>query len=171
MVGQPEEGGKRWFRVQAIGTVRRPERETAPGEFLDPWAESVLEILPRWAGGLDGLEDFSHLVVLFYLDRAGRRRTVGPPRVAEDAAGLAPVGFFATRTPKRPNPIGIACPRLLRREGNRLVVVGIDAWDGTPILDLKGYFPRDEGRPEATVPDWLTALWTRHDADRGPGGA
>jgi tRNA-Thr(GGU) m(6)t(6)A37 methyltransferase TsaA len=160
---------RRWFRVQAIGTVRRPEQETAPGEFLDPWAESVLEIEPHWAGGLAGIEGFSHLVVLFHLDRAPRRRSVGTPRAAEDAAGASRVGFFATRTPKRPNPIGIACPRLLRREGNRLVVAGIDAWDGTPILDLKGYYPRDEDRPDATVPDWLTALWAGHDAERGPG--
>jgi tRNA (Thr-GGU) A37 N-methylase len=82
------------------------------------------------------------------------------------------VGVFATRSPRRPNPIGIACPRLLRREGNRLVVSGLDAWDGTPIIDLKGYAPRDECRPDATVPDWLTALWRSHDArDREPGGA
>jgi tRNA (Thr-GGU) A37 N-methylase len=109
-------------------------------------------------------------VVLFYLDRATRRRAVGRRRAAEDAAAAPPVGFFATRTPKRPNPIGIACPRLLRLDGNRLVVAGIDAWEGTPILDVKGYFPRDEGRPEAEVPDWLTALWARHDAERGRGG-
>ena len=169
-----DEDRRRWFRVQAIGVVRRPgalrARQTAPGEFLDPWAESVLEIFPRWAAGLDGLEGFSHLVVLFYLDRATRRRTAGRPRVPENADGMPAVGFFATRTPKRPNPIGIACPRLLRRDGNRLVVAGIDAWDGTPILDLKGYYPRDEGRPEATVPEWLTALWARHDAERGPRG-
>jgi tRNA (Thr-GGU) A37 N-methylase len=54
----------------------------------------------------------------------------------------------------------------LRRDGNRLVVSGIDAWDGTPILDLKGYAPRDELRPEATVPEWLTDLWASHDAQR-----
>src|SRR5688572_32275830 len=75
---------RRWFRVQAIGTVRRPEAETAPGEFLDPWSESVLEIEPRWAAGLDGIEGFSHLVVLFYLDRAPRRRAVGRPRRSEE---------------------------------------------------------------------------------------
>jgi tRNA (adenine37-N6)-methyltransferase len=157
----------RWFRVQAIGTVRRPGADPAdPDAFLDPWAETVLDILPRWAGGLDGLEGFSHLVVLFYLDRAPRRRATGAPRSAEGRAGLPPVGFFATRTPRRPNPIGLACPRLLRREGSRLVVAGLDAWDGTPILDLKGYYPRDELRPDATVPAWLTDLWTAHDAGR-----
>ncbi len=164
-------GAARWFRVQAIGTVRRPEGggPTAPDEFYDPSQETVLDILPRWAAGLLGLEGFSHLVVLFYLDRAPRRRAAGAPRPAEDRSGADPVGFFATRTPRRPNPIGIACPRLLRREGNRLVVAGIDAWDGTPIIDIKGCFPRDEGRPDATIPPWLEDLWAQHDADPGRG--
>lgn len=159
---------KRWFRVQAIGTVRRlGTGETRRDEFFDPWQESILEIDERWVDGLIGIEEFSHLVVLFYLDRAERRRTAGEPRQAEDAHGLTPVGFFSTRTPKRPNPIGIACPKLERREGNRLIVHGIDAWDGTPILDIKGYYPRDEQRPDATVPGWLELLWSRHDEERG----
>lgn len=159
---------KRWFRVQAIGTVRRPGTgETRRDEFFDPWQESILEIDERWVDGLIGIEEFSHLVVLFYLDRAERRRTAGEPRQAEDVHGLTPVGFFSTRTPKRPNPIGIACPKLERREGNRLIVHGIDAWDGTPILDIKGYYPRDEQRPDATVPGWLELLWSRHDEERG----
>jgi tRNA-Thr(GGU) m(6)t(6)A37 methyltransferase TsaA len=163
MAGQPN---RRRFRVQSIGTVRRPGTAASePGAFFDPWQESILEIDPRWAAGLDGLEGFSHLVVLFYLDRQPRRRTVGAPRRPEDHADTPPVGFFATRTPKRPNPIGIACPRLIRRDGNRLVVAGIDAWDGTPILDVKGYYPRDELRTGATVPDWLLGLWSSHDAD------
>lgn len=155
------------FRVQSIGTVRRPGGgPTEPGEWYDPTAETTLEILPRWEAGLAGIEEYSHLVVLFWLDRAARRRTAGARRPAEGRADLPPVGFFAIRTPRRPNPIGIACPRLLRRDGNRLLVSGIDAWDGTPILDLKGYSPRDELRPDATVPDWLTELWAGHDVNR-----
>lgn len=159
---------KTWFRTQSIGYVRRPGTgETTRNEFFDPWQESILEVDDRWADGLIGIEEFSHLVVLFYLDRAQRRRTAGVPRQAEDAHGLTPVGFFSTRTPKRPNPIGIACPQLIRREDRRLFVRGIDAWDGTPILDIKGYYPRDENRPDAAVPSWLELLWSRHDEERG----
>lgn len=157
---------KRWFRVQSIGTVRRPGSEANPDDFFDPTVVSVLEIDPRWEAGLDGIEEFSHLVVLWYLDRASRRRTVGESRPAESVAGATPVGFFATRTPRRPNPIGLGCPRLLRREGNRIHVTGLDAWDGSPILDIKGYYPRDEMRPDATVPPWLSQLWQRHDRER-----
>lgn len=158
----------KWSRVQPIGYVRRPgASDPVRGEFYDPNQETILEILPRWADGLIGIEDFSHLVVLFWLDRTPRLRAVKPKISAELREELPPVGFFSTRTPKRPNPIGISCPRLLRREENKLIVIGIDAWPGTPVLDIKGYFPRDELRADATVPDWLSTLWQRHDEERG----
>lgn len=161
----------RRFRVQSIGTVMRDAAPIPePGEFYDPWLESIIEIDQRWAPALAGLSEFSHLVVLFYLDQAPRRRIAGPFRAAEDQPGAAPVGFFATRTPRRPNPIGIACPELIRIEGNRLIVRGIDAWPGTPVLDIKGYYPRDECRPDATVPSWLESLWNLHDVKRGGAG-
>jgi tRNA (Thr-GGU) A37 N-methylase len=77
------------------------------------------------------------------------------------------VGLFATRTPQRPNPLDISAPRLIRRAGCTLWVSGIDAWPGTPILDIKGYAPRDDLRQDATVPDWLERLWSAHDAELG----
>ncbi len=127
--------------------------------------ETALDILPRWSEGLTGIEGYSHLYVIFWLNRAQRARR---PRahVPEGRDGLPEVGMFATRTPRRPNPIGVAAPRLLRREGNTLWVSGIDAWPGTPILDIKGYAPRDDLRPEASVPEWLETLWEFHDAER-----
>ncbi|MGH2560038.1 MAG: tRNA (N6-threonylcarbamoyladenosine(37)-N6)-methyltransferase TrmO [Thermomicrobiales bacterium] len=159
---------KRWFRVQAIGVIRRPGAgEPAVDDFFDPALESVIEIDPRWSDGLTRIEEYSHLVVLFYLDRATRRRAAGRSATPEGRQELPPVGFFATRTPKRPNPVGIGCPRLTRREGNRLVVTGLDAWDGTPVIDVKGYSRRDEYHPEAVMPGWLLHLWEQHDADRG----
>ncbi len=155
----------KWFRVQSIGTVHR-DGTTDPGEFLDPALPTVIRIEERWEAGLAGIEQFSHLVVLFAFDRAQRRRTTGAPIHPDGRDDIDPVGFFSTRTPKRPNPIGICCPRLLRREGRDLHVTGLDAWDGTPILDIKGYFPRDEMRPDAQVPEWLTSLWRKHDVER-----
>jgi tRNA (adenine37-N6)-methyltransferase len=156
---------KHWFRVQSIGTILR-EDQPPPDQFLDPAAPSVLRIDDRWAAGLEGIDEFSHLVVLSWLDRAERRRTAGEPMHPDGREDIAPVGFFSTRTPKRPNPIGIATPSLQRRVGNDLHVTGIDAWDGTPIIDIKGYYPRDEMRPDAQVPVWLTDLWRRHDEER-----
>jgi tRNA-Thr(GGU) m(6)t(6)A37 methyltransferase TsaA len=160
---------KRWFRVQSIGSIHRSDHPD-PEAFLDPAKPSTIRIEPPWEAGLTGIEQFSHLVVLFYLDRARRRRTTDAPVHLRGRDGGQAVGFFGTRTPRRPNPIGVACPRLIRREGPELHVTGLDAWDGTPVIDLKGYYPRDEMRPDATVPDWLTALWLRHDAERGATG-
>jgi tRNA-Thr(GGU) m(6)t(6)A37 methyltransferase TsaA len=158
--------GPRWFRVQPIGSVRRPGAAAPDADaFYDPWAETALDILPRWCGALNGIEEYSHLIVIFWLDRVRRARAAKPFR-PEGRAELPEVGLFATRSPVRPNPIGVSAPRLLRREGCTLWVSGIDAWPGTPILDVKGYAPRDDLRPEATVPEWLEALWALHDAER-----
>lgn len=156
----------RWYRVQAIGYVLRPgEASFDPTAFYDPAEETALEILPRWVDALTGIEEYSHLYVIFWLDqirrasRAGRMRPEGRQEMPE-------VGVFATRSPRRPNPIGISAPRLLRREGATLWVSGIDAWPGTPILDVKGYTPRDDHRADATVPTWLSNLWDMHDRER-----
>lgn len=156
----------RWFRVQAIGHVQRPDAAVPDHDaFYDPNRETALVMLPRWEAALTGIEEYSHLIVVFWLDQARRARnshTLQP----EGRDDLPEVGLFATRTPRRPNPLGISTPRLLRREGNTLWVTGIDAWPGTPILDLKGYAPRDDHHPEATVPDWLLRLWDIHDRER-----
>ena len=132
----------RWFRVQPIGYVRRPgAAEPDPEAFYDPRAETALEILPRWEDALAGIEEYSHLFVIVWLDRANR-----------------------ARKPRTHVPEG---RELLRRAGRTLWVSGIDAWPGTPILDIKGYAPRDDLRQDATVPDWLERLWSAHDAERG----
>jgi tRNA-Thr(GGU) m(6)t(6)A37 methyltransferase TsaA len=159
----------RWFRVQAIGSVDRPgSGPPDPGAYYDPNVETALQILPRWADAIDGIEEYSHLIVVYWLDRARRTRQARRLR-PEGRPDMPEVGTLATRTPHRPNPIGLATPRLLRRDGLTLWVTGIDAWPGTPILDLKGYTPRDDVRLDATVPGWLQQLWALHDEERKPG--
>lgn len=159
----------RSFRAVPIGVVHRSDGQdgTTPGAFLDPSVPSEIVIDEAWLPDLAGIEEFSHLVVLFWFDRA-RRREPGRLMRPEGRDDMPEVGFFATRTPHRPNPITICCPRLLRREGNRLIVTGLDAWDGTPVLDVKGYLPRDEQRPDATIPAWQQRLNAIHDRERGP---
>jgi tRNA (Thr-GGU) A37 N-methylase len=75
-------------------------------------------------------------------------------------------GIFATRSPRRPNPIAITAVRLLERQGARLRVQGLDAYQGTPILDLKPYLRRGDLIPEAAMPAWLEQLWRIHDEER-----
>src|SRR5215213_11687164 len=95
---------------------------------------------------------------------AGAKAAQTHARRAHRAAGG---GAVCHAPPQRPNPLDIGAPRLLRRAGCTLWVSGIDAWPGTPILDIKGYAPRDDLRPDATVPEWLETLWSAHDAERG----
>lgn len=97
---------------------------------------------------LRGLEGYSHLWLLWLFSESMRENwspTVRPPRLG----GNTRMGVFATRSPFRPNPIGLSCVRLLRIEGSELVVAGADLMDGTPILDIKPYLPYTDARPDA----------------------
>lgn len=125
------------FTMRPIGTVSSPYTETKQvpkgcGARHD--AEGVLEILPEFEAGLTDIEGFSHLYVIWVFDRAEGFELVGAPPTDD-----RPHGVFATRSPRRPNPIGLTVVRLLGREGNRLRVAGVDMLDGTPILDIKPY--------------------------------
>jgi tRNA-Thr(GGU) m(6)t(6)A37 methyltransferase TsaA len=97
-------------------------------------AEGILEIRPELEAGLTDIEGFSHLFVIWVFDRSEGFELVSTP-----PTDTRPHGVFATRTPFRPNPIALTVVELLRREGNRLHVRGVDMLDGTPILDIKPY--------------------------------
>jgi tRNA-Thr(GGU) m(6)t(6)A37 methyltransferase TsaA len=92
----------------------------------------VLELLPEFETGLTDIEGFSHLVVLWEFDRSDGYELLGAP-----PSDNRPHGVFATRSPRRPNPIGLTIVELLRRTGIQLEVRGVDMLDGTPILDIK----------------------------------
>ena len=124
------------FVVTPIGTIRSPyqtrEDATRQGRFSD--ALVTLEILPEFTEGLQDVEQQPHLIVLYWLDRSNRTALKAiPPHTGIEH------GVFATRSPDRPNPIGICIVELVRREGNQLFVRGLDALDGTPLLDIKPY--------------------------------
>lgn len=102
----------------------------------------------RNAAALRGLEGFSHIWLIWLFSEAVREDwspTVRPPRLG----GNTRMGVFATRSPFRPNPIGLSCVKLVAIEGNELVVAGADLMDGTPILDIKPYLPYADARPDA----------------------
>ena len=106
---------------------------------------------------LEGVEEFSHLFVLFWLHKMSdeNRKTIKVhPRGRADMPLL---GIFATRTPHRPNPIGLTRVKLLKTEGNVLTVQGLDAYDGTPVLDIKPFDSWDTTE-DFKVPDWWTKL-------------
>jgi tRNA-Thr(GGU) m(6)t(6)A37 methyltransferase TsaA len=125
------------FTSKVIGIVSSPYTSTSeipkgPGAKHD--AEGVLRIAPEFAAGLQDVEGFSHLFVLWEFDKSEGFELVGRPPVDD-----RPHGVFATRSPRRPNPIGLTVVELLGREGGELRVRGVDMLDGTPILDIKPY--------------------------------
>jgi tRNA-Thr(GGU) m(6)t(6)A37 methyltransferase TsaA len=123
--------------MRPIGHVRSAYRDTADipkGLGAEHTAEGTIEILPELEAGLQDVEGFSHVYVIWQFDRAsGYELTVTPP--SDDR----PHGVFATRSPRRPNPIGLTVLEVLGREGRQLRVRGVDMLDGTPILDIKPY--------------------------------
>lgn len=133
--------------MEPIGTIRSPYTDKAQipkGPGAEHHAEGVLEILPQLEAGLTDIEGFSHLYVLWVFDRASAYELLATP-----PTDTRPHGVFATRAPRRPNPIGLTVVELLRREGTKLHVRGVDMLDGTPILDIKPYLsslPADELR-------------------------
>src|SRR5712692_718052 len=125
------------FTPRPFGSVSSPYKnsgEIPTGLDAKHEAEGSLKILPEFELGLTDIEGFSHLVVIWEFDRSQGFELLGTPP-SDDR----PHGVFATRSPRRPNPIGFTVVELLRREGPIVHVRGLDMLDGTPIIDIKPY--------------------------------
>jgi tRNA-Thr(GGU) m(6)t(6)A37 methyltransferase TsaA len=131
-----------------IGRIRTPwiDREHCPKNARESDAVCTIELDQRWAAALNGLESCTHIVVLYWMDRSRRDLVVQVPRHYGEGRGT-----FALRSPARPNPIAMSVARLLRIEGTRLHVVGLDCLDNTPLLDLKPYFASTDAVSDAMV--------------------
>jgi tRNA-Thr(GGU) m(6)t(6)A37 methyltransferase TsaA len=125
------------FTSQPIGHITSPYKNTSDipkGLGAQHQAVGVLNLLPEFEPGLTDIEGFSHLIILWEFDRSQGFELLGAP-----PSDNRPHGVFATRSPRRPNPIGLTIVELLRREGANLHVRGVDMLHGTPILDIKPY--------------------------------
>ena len=117
--------------------------------------KAKIRIFPEFCGGLLGIEEFSHIVILYWLnqrDNEEDRRTllVFPRRHAVNFE----VGVFACRSPSRPNPVGLCVVELVDVDGCTITVKGLDASQGSPVVDIKPYIPRADSVADARVPDW-----------------
>lgn len=149
---------------EPIGVLRTPfkTREEAPEQgAARPEAKGVVEVFPEFEDGLKDVETFSHVILLYHFDRAWEVKLVRPA-----SPDKTPRGLFASRHPCRPNGIGFTVVRLLGRSGNRLEVAGVDAIDGTPLLDIKPYIPRLDCFPEANE-GWVSSGSVKADAGGG----
>jgi tRNA-Thr(GGU) m(6)t(6)A37 methyltransferase TsaA len=140
-----------------IGVVKCPVTEMSRGNWAS--IDSEIHMEPEYVRGLNGLEGFSHVIVVFYLHQIGgfdpRTQLLRRPRGMEN---VHEVGVFAQRTKYRPNPIGVTAVELRGIAGNVLAVRGLDALDGTPVVDIKPYIPAFDRVAEPRTPAWVASV-------------
>ncbi len=140
--------------LKAIGVVRNEVKQP----LRHGWREIVSDIVvnSNLTEALDNLDEFSHIIVLYWMHQlpAGKQLSLKVHPMGKPELPL--VGRFATRSPNRPNPVGQATVRLLERRGNILKVKGLDAIDGTPVIDIKPYIPGYDSASDAKAPPWIT---------------
>ena len=125
------------YSMSPVGSVSSPFKTTSQipkGRGAKHEAEGFIELKPEFEPGLTDIEGFSHLYVIWVFHESEGFELMGTP-----PTDTRPHGVFATRSPRRPNPLGLTVVRLLGREGARLRVSGLDMLDGTPVLDIKPY--------------------------------
>ena len=142
--------------MEGIGVVRSPVVEGVD----EGWGDVVSEIRldDRYAPGLAGLNEFSHILVVFYMHKSTFDEGAHLQRRPQGRRDMPLIGIFAQRAKHRPNPIGVTAVELLKVEGSTLSVRGLDAIDGTPVLDVKPYFPIYDCREDAVTSSWVGEL-------------
>jgi tRNA (adenine37-N6)-methyltransferase len=126
------------------------------GKVVKSSGKTAITILPEFHDALLGMEGFSHIIVTFWFDRTDTPEKRATLRVHPRADKNNPLtGVFATRSPRRPNPIGLSVCKIKAVEKDRIVVDEIDAFDQTPVVDIKAYIPVSDCVPDARVPWWV----------------
>jgi formylmethanofuran dehydrogenase subunit E len=130
--------------LKAIGEIRSPFKERCHCPPQGKCEPCEIIIFKDYVKGLDGIESFTHLHVVYWLHEFHE------PHLTETTPwDSKPYGLFATRSPNRVNPFAYSVTELEKREGNKLFVKGLDALNGTPVLDIKPYVPRIDSKPSA----------------------
>ena len=134
------------FACRQIGVIRTPFTDPEGMPIQPCGAEGIggtVQVYPEYAAGLKDIEGFSRIFLVYYFHRCSGWSAETVPFLDNQARGV-----FATRAPRRPNPIGLSSVRLVAREGDTLVVEGVDMLDGTPLLDIKPYIPAFDSYPK-----------------------
>jgi len=138
--------------LKAIGVVRNEIKQ--PSMFDSKEVVSEIVIDTNLTEALDNLDEFSHIIVLYWIHKAAEQPPIKVHPMGNYQVPLK--GVFATRSPNRPNPIGKATVRLLERQGNILKVKGLDAINGSPVIDIKPYLPGHDSVARVKVPPWVS---------------
>ena len=148
------------FTFRAIGVLRTPysSKSGVPIQgIFDPESKGRAEIFEAYGQGLQDIEAFSHLILLYVFHRSEGYELICKPYMDDNLHGV-----FVTRAPKRPNPIGFSVVRLERREGNILHLAEVDMLDGTPLLDIKPFVPKFDHREDVCV-GWMEGKFKRSE--------
>lgn len=140
--------------LRPIGRVSNTVKSTPRPEY--DWSDiaSEISIDPALAAGLEGLQRYSHIVVIYWAHRATASSKMALRVRYKGDRSRPMVGVFASRSPYRPNPLCFGVARLIEVKGEVLVMEGLDALDGTPVVDIKPFIPRIDSPAGASVPDW-----------------
>lgn len=140
------------IKLKPIGTIYTPFKEPVGvpiQSIAGKGIEGRIEVYPEYEEGLADTEGFSHLILLFHLHKSWKKDLKVIPFMDEEYRGV-----FSTRSPNRPNPIGLSIVELVKREGNILYIRDLDIIDGTPLLDIKPYIPQSDIRETDKI-GWL----------------
>ena len=141
------------IKIKPIGFVKNDVKEQRFGNWKDEISEIILD--KEYEEALDGIEDYSHINVVFWMSEVKTCKIKHKPQGNEE---VPVVGILACRCPARPNPIGITTVELLERKNNTIKVKGLDVIDNTPIIDLKPYTPQYDRVEDAKTPEWINKL-------------
>ena len=142
-----------------IGTVKNSVKNRKDSSWGDDVSLIILD--EQYACGLKGLEEFSHAVILFHLDQAKYEKERHLQRRPQNRDDMPLVGIFSQRGKDRPNRIGMTSVVIVSVEEGTLAVKGLDAIDGTPVLDIKPYYPAYD-KKDASVPEWVDRLMAHY---------
>ena len=149
------------IRIEPIGIVRNDFEEKVPEGYENLPSEIVLR--KGFSDALHRIEENSHIIVLFWMDRVEGKRRKKLKIHPKGRKDLPLIGVLATRTPYRPNPIGVRVVRLLMKKKNLLIVEGLDALNGSPVLDIKPYSLKHDLVNDAKGPLWAKHLLNKEE--------
>ncbi|HNY13742.1 MAG TPA: tRNA (N6-threonylcarbamoyladenosine(37)-N6)-methyltransferase TrmO [Candidatus Wallbacteria bacterium] len=143
------------YSFEQIGVVRRPGGEEHV-EWNDLQSESKIELNPKYVEALDGLEEYSHIIIFFVFHKRTEKKLKIHPEERDD---MPEVGVFCTNSYTRPNPIAMSVVKIKNIDKNVITIIGLDALDGTPVIDIKPFNGFDYEGKGHKIPDWLKKLW------------
>lgn len=141
------------IKLKPIAFVKNDIKEPRFGSFADVISEIIVD--EKLTDALNGIEGYSHVIIVYWMDRVKDYVVTHRP---QGNLEVPIVGIFACRCPKRPNPVAVTTVKLLEHKGNKIKVKGLDILDGTPIIDIKPYWPKYDKVEDERVPDWVNKL-------------